>query len=76
MDVRPCIWSEGRSMLQALMQEGILVSPRMMMDHMPEYLTAVLRRMARERGRPTTDSSCTQLEMEECDHGDPDRLDH
>ncbi|CAL8465267.1 g4802 [Coccomyxa elongata] len=32
-----------------LVEEGILVSPRMMADHMPDYLTAVLRRMAHER---------------------------
>ncbi len=31
------------------MEEGILVSPRMMADHMPDYLTAVLRRMAHAR---------------------------
>ena len=34
------------------MEEGILVSPRMMADHMPDYLTAVLQRMAQERTRP------------------------
>jgi hypothetical protein len=30
-------------------EEGILVSPRMMADHMPDYLTAVLRRIAHAR---------------------------
>ena len=34
------------------MEEGILISPRMMADHMPDYLTAVLRRMAAERSNP------------------------
>ena len=62
--------------VQALMQEGILVSPRMMADHMPEYLTAVLRRMSRERGRTCTHSGCVELDMEACDQGDPERLDH
>ena len=37
---------------QELVEEGILVSPRMMADHMPDYLTAVLRRMAHKRGPP------------------------
>ncbi|CAK0786854.1 hypothetical protein CVIRNUC_010068 [Coccomyxa viridis] len=32
-----------------LVEEGILVSPRMMADHMPDYLTALLKRMAEER---------------------------
>ncbi len=36
-------------MLQDLVEEGILVSPRMMADHMPDYLTAVLQRVAQER---------------------------
>lgn len=36
-------------LVQDLVEEGILVSPRMMADHMPDYLTAVLRRMAHER---------------------------
>ena len=30
-------------MLQVLMQEGVLVSPRMMADHMPNYVTASLQ---------------------------------
>ena len=34
---------------QDLVEEGILVSLRMMADHMPDYLTAVLRRMAQDR---------------------------
>jgi hypothetical protein len=34
---------------QDLVEEGILVSPRMMADHMPDYLTGVLRRMGYER---------------------------
>jgi hypothetical protein len=42
---------------QDLVTEGILVSPRMMADHMPDYLTAVLRRMARLRGPPYFGSS-------------------
>ncbi len=35
--------------MQDLVEEGILVSPRMMADHMPDYLTALLKRMAEER---------------------------
>ncbi len=35
------------------MEEGILISPRMMADHMPDYLTGVLRRMAAERSNPS-----------------------
>lgn len=38
-------------MLQELMQEGVLVSPRMMADHMPDYLTAVLQRLAEKAGQ-------------------------
>ena len=34
---------EGLLHVQDLLQEGILVSPRMMADHMPDYLTAVMR---------------------------------
>ena len=37
--------------MQDLVEEGILVSPRMMADHMPDYLTAVLKRMALEATR-------------------------
>lgn len=33
------------------MQEGVLVSPRMMADHMPDYLTAVLQRLAEKPGQ-------------------------
>ncbi len=45
---------------QDLVEEGILVSPRMMADHMPDYLTAVLRRVAHARassrhGSPVSD---------------------
>ena len=35
--------------MQDLVEEGILVSPRMMADHMPDYLTALLKRMAEDR---------------------------
>ena len=38
--------------VQDLVEEGILVSPRMMADHMPDYLTAVLQRVAQERTAP------------------------
>lgn len=38
--------------VQDLVEEGIIVSPRMMADHMPDYLTAVLRRMAQQRSAP------------------------
>ena len=62
--------------MQALMREGILVSPRMMADHMPDYLTATLRRMTRERGRPTSDNTSLTLEMEDCDQGNPHSDDH
>ena len=41
-------------LLQELMQEGVLVSPRMMADHMPDYLTAVLQRLAEHAGQGTT----------------------
>lgn len=58
------------------MREGILVSPRMMADHMPDYLTAVLRRMTKDRGHPTTDASMTMIEMEDADQGDPDAIDN
>ena len=37
---------------QDLVEEGILVSPRMMADHMPDYLTAVLQRVAQDRTAP------------------------
>lgn len=37
--------------LQDLHGEGIIVSPRMMADHMPDYLTSVLGRLARDRRR-------------------------
>ena len=43
--IAPCL-------LQDLVEEGILVSPRMMADHMPDYLTATLQRMAKERAAP------------------------
>lgn len=38
-------------MLQELKQEGVLISPRMMADHMPDYLTAVLQRLAEQAGQ-------------------------
>lgn len=46
-------------LLQELMQEGVLVSPRMMADHMPDYLTAVLQRLAEKagQGQPTSQRS-------------------
>ena len=37
--------------LQELKQEGVLISPRMMADHMPDYLTAVLQRLAEQAGQ-------------------------
>ena len=37
-------------MLQELKREGVLISPRMMADHMPDYLTAVLQRLAEKAG--------------------------
>lgn len=43
------IFPDMHNLVQDLVEEGILVSPRMMADHMPDYLTAVLRRMAHER---------------------------
>ena len=36
--------------MQELKQEGVLISPRMMADHMPDYLTAVLQRLAEHAG--------------------------
>ena len=36
--------------LQELQREGVLISPRMMADHMPDYLTAVLQRLAEKAG--------------------------
>ncbi|KAK9805494.1 hypothetical protein WJX72_001323 [[Myrmecia] bisecta] len=36
---------------QELMSEGILVSPRMMADHMPDYLNSTLQRLASARRR-------------------------
>lgn len=62
--------------VQALMREGILVSPRMMADHMPDYLTAVLRTMTKRRGHPSTTSGTVTLDMEETDQGNPEELDH
>lgn len=38
-------------MVQELKQEGVLISPRMMADHMPDYLTAVLQRLAEQSGQ-------------------------
>lgn len=35
---------------QELQREGVLISPRMMADHMPDYLTAVLQRLAEKAG--------------------------
>ena len=37
-------------MIQELKREGVLISPRMMADHMPDYLTAVLQRLAEQAG--------------------------
>lgn len=37
-------------MVQELKHEGVLISPRMMADHMPDYLTAVLQRLAEHAG--------------------------
>lgn len=37
-------------MVQELKREGVLISPRMMADHMPDYLTAVLQRLAEKAG--------------------------
>ena len=36
--------------MQELQQEGVLISPRMMADHMPDYLTAVLQRLSEKAG--------------------------
>lgn len=38
---------------QELSREGVLISPRMMADHMPDYLTAVLQRLAEKAGQGT-----------------------
>ncbi|KAL0029095.1 hypothetical protein WJX77_006448 [Trebouxia sp. C0004] len=35
---------------QELKREGVLISPRMMADHMPDYLTAVLQHLAEKAG--------------------------
>lgn len=35
---------------QELQKEGVLISPRMMADHMPDYLTSVLQRLAEKAG--------------------------
>jgi len=40
-----------RGAAQELVTEGMLVSPRMMADHLPDRLCKVLRRLARARGR-------------------------
>lgn len=37
--------------MQELKREGVLISPRMMADHMPDYLTAVLQRLAEQVGQ-------------------------
>lgn len=37
--------------MQELKSEGVLISPRMMADHMPDYLTAVLQRLAKQVGQ-------------------------
>ncbi len=39
------------ALLQELKREGVLISPRMMADHMPDYLTAVLQRLAEKAGQ-------------------------
>ena len=36
---------------QDFMDEGILVSPRLMADHMPDYVTSALSKLARSRRR-------------------------
>lgn len=41
--------------VQDLHGEGIIVSPRMMADHMPDYVTSVLGRLARDRRRQNPD---------------------
>ena len=41
--------------MQDLHGEGIIVSPRMMADHMPDYVTSVLGRLARDRRRQNPD---------------------
>ena len=41
------------SAAQELSREGVLISPRMMADHMPDYLTAVLQRLAEKAGQGT-----------------------
>lgn len=40
--------------MQELKREGVLISPRMMADHMPDYLTAVLQRLAEQVGQGVT----------------------
>jgi hypothetical protein len=40
---------------QDLHGEGIIVSPRMMADHMPDHITAVLGKLARSRRRDNPD---------------------
>ena len=59
---------------QELVEEGILVSPRMMADHMPDYLTAVLRRMAHKssdaiaRGGASRDEGPDQVYASPCSY--------
>jgi len=40
---------------QDLHGEGIIVSPRMMADHMPDHITSVLGKLARSRRRDNPD---------------------
>lgn len=44
-------WSRSWHCVQDLHGEGIIVSPRMMADHMPDYVTSVLGRLSRDRRR-------------------------
>ena len=39
------------SAAQELSREGVLISPRMMVNDMPDYLTAVLQRLAEKAGQ-------------------------
>lgn len=44
------------------------MSPRMMADHMPDYLTAVMRRTTAARGQPVNNSHVV-LDVEDHDEG-------
>lgn len=45
--------------MQELKREGVLISPRMMADHMPDYLTAVLQRLAEQAGQGMSQQDTT-----------------